>query len=68
MNDIPGTMPDEQPPEEKMVTIPQAEYDYLKKRVDWLECLEAAGVDNWEGYDEARNIRDEHADQEPHSY
>lgn len=25
-------------------------------RVEWLCCLEAAGVDNWEGYDDAKDI------------
>ena len=30
----------------------------LEKRVDWLECLEAAGVDNWEGYSVAWDIKD----------
>lgn len=25
-------------------------------RVEWLGCLEAAGVDNWEGYDDARDF------------
>lgn len=30
----------------------------LQKRVDWLDCLEAAGVDNWIGCDMAADIRD----------
>jgi len=29
----------------------------LAKRAEWLECLEAAGVDNWEGYSDARAIQ-----------
>ena len=41
------------------VTISKAEYDRLLKRENWLNCLEAAGVDNWCGYDEARQLRDE---------
>ena len=40
----------------EMVTIPKAEYERLLKSVEWLECLEAAGVDNWSGLDEARAI------------
>ena len=40
----------------EMVTIPKAEYERLLKSVEWLECLEAAGVDNWSGFDEARSI------------
>lgn len=39
-----------------MITITKKEYDTLVKRDEWLECLEAAGVDNWQGYDEAREI------------
>lgn len=35
----------------------EVEVARLTKREDWLECLEAAGVDNWEGYDEARAIQ-----------
>ena len=33
--------------------------DKLKERDNWLKCLEAAGVDNWEGYDIAQDMRDE---------
>ena len=31
----------------------------LQERDNWLNCLEAAGVDNWEGYDIAQDIRNE---------
>jgi hypothetical protein len=31
----------------------------LEKRDKWLSCLEAAGVDNWEGYDIAIDMVDE---------
>jgi hypothetical protein len=44
---------------EEMITITKEEYDQLCKESDWLSWLEAAGVDNWEGFDEARNMRDE---------
>lgn len=30
----------------------------LEKRSNWLSCLESAGVDNWEGFDIAIDIRD----------
>ena len=43
------------------VTIPKAEYDKLLKDQEWLGFLEAAGVDNWEGYDYACEMRDEEA-------
>ena len=31
----------------------------LEKRDKWLRCLETAGVDNWEGYDYAKDLLDE---------
>lgn len=39
------------------VTVPLEKYARLLERDDWLECLEAAGVDNWEGIEEAIRIR-----------
>lgn len=44
---------------EKNVTITEAEYNQLLEDSEWLSCLEEAGVDNWEGYDEALYIRRE---------
>lgn len=41
---------------EETVTITKAEYESLKEDRRWLTCLENAGVDNWEGYDYAREI------------
>lgn len=38
----------------EMVTIPKEEYNELLDEQLWLQALEATGVDNWEGYDEAR--------------
>lgn len=38
------------------VTISQEEYDELIKAQEWLFALEAAGVDNWDGYEEALEI------------
>ncbi|MFH9014004.1 hypothetical protein ACH4C6_21815 [Streptomyces sp. NPDC017943] len=35
----------------------RAELAELRKRDAWLSALEAAGVDNWEGYDHARELR-----------
>lgn len=42
--------------EEELVTIPKKEYERLLEREDWLQCLEAAGVDNWQGMDDAIDI------------
>ena len=44
---------------EKMVTIPAAEYKSLLEDAAWLRALENAGVDNWEGYDYARELLQE---------
>lgn len=44
------------------VTISRAEYERLQERDDWLSWLEAAGVDNWDGMDEAINMRQEFRD------
>lgn len=43
----------------EMVTITREEYDSLVTRSNWLECLEAAGVENWEGIDEALRLNRE---------
>jgi hypothetical protein len=42
-------MPPEAPPSET-VTIPKADYEVLVAASDFLDCLQAAGVDNWDGY------------------
>lgn len=44
-----------------VVTISRREYEQLLSDSDWLACLEAAGVDNWEGFDIARDILREEA-------
>lgn len=41
------------------VTITKEEYDDLLETKCWADALEAAGVDNWEGYDYAMEILDE---------
>lgn len=38
---------------EETVTINKDEYERLLRQEEWLYCLEAAGVDNWSGYDHA---------------
>jgi hypothetical protein len=37
-------------------TLTQAEYQGLKRDSERLSALEAAGVDNWEGYSHAMRI------------
>ncbi len=34
-----------------MVSITKEMYEHLLDRDSFLTCLEAAGVDNWDGYD-----------------
>ena len=43
----------------KMVTITEEEYQSLLDDQLWLNCLENAGVDNWSGYDYARQLYNE---------
>ena len=39
-----------------MVTITEEHYRELRERDEWLSALEAAGVDNWDGYEIAMEI------------
>lgn len=47
----------EQGPEE-MVSISKSEYDELVNDRRFLEALQGAGVDNWDGYSYAQEIFD----------
>ena len=49
----------EQETTQEMVTITKAEYNRLLDNEFWLECLDGAGVDNWEGYEEAQELYSE---------
>jgi hypothetical protein len=44
---------------EETVTISKKEYESLLEDSQWLSCLDAAGVDNWDGYDYAHEIYQE---------
>ncbi|PCI28315.1 RecBCD nuclease inhibitor [Candidatus Wolfebacteria bacterium] len=49
-------------PEDKnadMVTITRLRLEELEADREWLSWLEAAGVDNWEGFSHAQEMRDE---------
>lgn len=39
--------------------IEESYYESLEKRSELLECLDNAGVDNWDGYDYARELYNE---------
>lgn len=44
---------DEMENDDNFVTITAREYEELQQAARFLSVLEAAGVDNWEGYDVA---------------
>ena len=43
----------EEDEDDHLVTIREADYEELERRSKKLRFLEEAGVDNWEGYDNA---------------
>ena len=44
---------------EVLYPLALAEYEMLMEKYAFLECLEACGVDNWDGYSEAwKMLRD----------
>lgn len=45
--------------EQEMVTITLSEYERLTEAYEWLGYLEAAGVDNWPGMEEAHRMKKE---------
>jgi len=51
------------PKDLNLIEIPKEKYDEMLKRIAWLECLEAAGVDNWQGIDEAHKMLEESEDE-----
>jgi hypothetical protein len=44
---------------EETVTIPKAEYEVLKKEVEFLYALKASGVDSFAGYESAIDYMNE---------
>jgi hypothetical protein len=44
---------------EEMVIITKEEYESLLEDSKFLLCLQGAGVDNWQGYDYAREMMNE---------
>ena len=41
------------------IEIEQEEYEQLLEDSQWLNCLEMAGVDNWEGFEHAQEFLNE---------
>lgn len=41
---------------EDLITIPRETYEILLDDSDFLACLQATGVDNWEGINEALEL------------
>lgn len=48
---------------ELMVSVPLTAWAELIEDSQFLECLRAAGVDNWSGYSDARSMFNEGADE-----
>jgi hypothetical protein len=46
---------------EEMVYVPLKLHNWLLDREDFLSRLEQVGVDNWEGYSEAVDLKNEEA-------
>lgn len=44
---------------EEMITITKAEYEGMLDEIEFLNCLEACGVDNWSGYSDAHEMMNE---------
>lgn len=44
--------------EQETITITYKEYNDLLEAREWLHCLEAAGVDNWDGISYAYQMRE----------
>lgn len=44
---------------EDTITISKEEYNRLNENERFLCALQAAGVDNWDGYDHAQDIMEE---------
>ncbi len=49
---------------EETITITLKEYEELREATRTLNALEAAGVDNWDGYDEALSLMEENEEAE----
>jgi len=49
---------------DEQITISRKQYDELLYDSLWLSCLKAAGVDNWDGYDYAREMMPEDDDED----
>ena len=41
---------------ERKIRLLEAEIDFMQEDLDWLDCLNEAGVDNWSGWDYASDI------------
>lgn len=45
--------------DEEVITIPKKTYQSLLRAAHFLDCLNALGIDNWEGYQDACDMHDE---------
>lgn len=49
---------------EVYVKVHHEEFERLEKDSEWLSCLKEAGVDNWEGIEEAHKIYNQRREEE----
>lgn len=42
-----------------LIAIPKSMYKELQEKSDFLDCLMASGVDNWDGYADAQEMMDQ---------
>ena len=45
--------------EKTTIEVPEEEWQRLLQAADWLNCLQAAGVNTWTGYADALQIYDQ---------
>ena len=43
-----------------MISFTQEEWDSYQQSLNFLECLEEAGVDNWSGYEMAQELMEKY--------
>lgn len=48
---------------DEIINVSKTKYERLLDKADFLECLEACGVDNWEGYYNAWKMHKEEGEE-----
>lgn len=58
------TVEEQSSKDKELVTLSKEKFDKMQKEIDFLNALEAAGVDNWSGYEFAHKMYEEHHGEE----